>query len=101
MISYSGKGTRDVEEQSHGGADDCGAEATGSRPEGGRRGAGSRVSKHTIYAWKAKYGGMDVSEAQEARQLRDENTQLRKLVADLSLDKEALQSVIRKNGWSS
>jgi putative transposase len=32
------------------------------------------VSKHTIYAWKAKYGGMDVSQAQEAKQLRDENT---------------------------
>jgi putative transposase len=59
------------------------------------------VSKHTLYAWKAKYGGMTVSEAQEAKQLRDENTRLRKLVADLSLDKEALQSVIRKNGWSS
>jgi putative transposase len=59
------------------------------------------VSKHTIYAWKAKYGGMDATEAQEAKQLRDENNRLRKLVADLSLDKEALQSVIRKNGWSS
>src|SRR5438876_12089359 len=59
------------------------------------------VAKHTIYGWKAKYGGMDVSQAQEAKQLRDENTRLRKLVADLSLDKEALQSVIRKNGWSS
>jgi len=59
------------------------------------------VSKHTIYAWKAKYGGMDVSEAQEAKRLREENNRLRKLVADLSLDKEALQSVIRKNGWSS
>src|SRR5947209_4521619 len=59
------------------------------------------VSKHTLYAWKAKYGGMSVSEAQEAKQLRDENNRLRKLVADLSLDKEALQSVIRKNGWSS
>ncbi len=46
------------------------------------------VSKHTIYAWKAKYGGMDVSEAQEAKQLRDENTKLKKLVVDLSLDKE-------------
>jgi len=34
------------------------------------------VSKHTIYAWKAKYGGMDVSEAQEAKQLRDENTKV-------------------------
>jgi hypothetical protein len=41
---------------------------------------------------------MDVSQAQEAKQLRDENTRLRKLVADLSLDKEALQSVIRKMG---
>jgi putative transposase len=59
------------------------------------------VSKHTIYAWKAKYGGMDVSQAQEAKQLRDENTRLRKLVADLSLDKDALQWVIQKNGWSS
>lgn len=59
------------------------------------------VSKHTLYAWKAKYGGMTVSEAQEAKQLRDENTRLRKLVADLSLDKEMLKAVIAKNGWSS
>jgi putative transposase len=59
------------------------------------------VSKHTIYACKAKYGGMDATEAQEAKQLRDENNRLRKPMADLSLDKEALQSVIRKNGWSS
>ena len=59
------------------------------------------VSKHTLYAWKAKYGGMEVSEAQETKQLRDENARLKKLVADLSLDKDALQSVIRRNGWSS
>ncbi len=59
------------------------------------------VSAHTIYSWKAKYGSMSVSEAQEAKQLRDENARLKKLVADLSLDKDALQSVIRKNGWSS
>jgi len=59
------------------------------------------VSKHTIYAWKAKYGGMDVSEAQEAKQLREENTKLKKLVVDLSLDKEMLKAVIAKNGWSS
>ena len=59
------------------------------------------VSKHTIYAWKAKYGGMDVSEAQEAKQMRDENTKLKKLVVDLSLDKEMLKAVIAKNGWSS
>jgi putative transposase len=54
------------------------------------------VSTHTIYAWKSKYGGMDVSETQEAKRLRDENARLRKLVADLSLDKETLQSVIEK-----
>lgn len=59
------------------------------------------VSKHTLYAWKAKYGGMDVSEAQEAKQLRDENARLKRIVAELTLDKDALQSVIRKNGWSS
>ena len=59
------------------------------------------VSKHTLYAWKAKYGGMTVSEAQEAKQLREENARLKKLVADLSLDKEMLQAVIRKNGLRS
>ena len=59
------------------------------------------VSKHTIYAWKAKYGGMDVSEAQEVKQLREENGRLKKLVADLSLDKDMLQSVIRKNSLGS
>ena len=59
------------------------------------------VSKHTIYAWRAKYGGMDVSEAQEVKQLREENARLKKLVADLSLDKDMLQSVIRKNSLGS
>jgi putative transposase len=59
------------------------------------------ASKHTIYAWKSKYGGMDVSEAQEVKQLREENTRLKKLVADLSLDKDMLQSVIRKHSLGS
>jgi putative transposase len=59
------------------------------------------VSKHTVYAWKAKYGGLEVSEPQELRQLREENTRLKKLVADLSLDKDMLQSVMRKNSLSS
>jgi putative transposase len=59
------------------------------------------VSKHTIYAWKAKYGGLEVSEAQRLRQLEDENGRLKKLVADLSLDKEMLKAVIAKNGLSS
>ena len=38
------------------------------------------VSKHTVYAWKAKYGGMDVSEAQEVKQLREENARMKKLL---------------------
>lgn len=59
------------------------------------------VSKHTIYAWKAKYGGLTVSEAQRLRQLEDENGRLKRLVADLSLDREMLKSVIAKNGLSS
>jgi putative transposase len=99
MISSKERGREYVEERSHGGGDDRGAEATGGRAEDVAREAG--VSKHTIYAWKAKYDGMDVSEAQEAKQLRDENTRLKKLVVDLSLDKEMLKAVIAKNGWSS
>ena len=73
--------------------------------EGGRRAEDVArecgVSKHTIYAWKAKYGGLEVSEAQEPKQLRDENARLKRLVADLSLDKEMLKFVISKNGLSS
>ena len=57
-------------------------------------------SDATFYNWKAKYGGLDVSEAQRLRQMEDENRRLKALVADLSLDKEALKAVIRKNGWS-
>lgn len=58
------------------------------------------VSEATIYIWKSKYGGMEVSEAQRLRALDDENRRLKTLVADLSLDKEMLKAVVRKNGWS-
>lgn len=59
------------------------------------------VSKHTVYAWKAKYGGLEVNEAQRLRELEDENHRLKKLVPDLSLDKEMLKAVIAKNGLRS
>ncbi len=59
------------------------------------------VSKHTIYAWKAKYSGLEVNEAQRLHQLEDENSRLKRLVADLSLDREMLKAVIAKNGLSS
>ena len=58
------------------------------------------VSDQTLYNWKAKYGGMEVSDARKLRALEDENRRLKQLVADLSLDKDALTTVIRKNGWS-
>ena len=57
------------------------------------------VSEATLYTWKSKYGGMEVSEARRLRELEEENRRLKQLVADLSLDKEALKVVIRKNGW--
>jgi putative transposase len=57
------------------------------------------VSEATIYTWKSRYGGMEVSEAQRLKGLEDENRRLKQLVADLSLDKEALKAIVRKNGW--
>ena len=58
------------------------------------------ISSATFFNWKSKYGGMDVNEAQRLKGLEDENRRLKHLVADLSLDKEVLKAVIRKNGWS-
>lgn len=54
------------------------------------------VSQQTFYRWKAKYGGMSVSEAQRLKQLEDENRKLKQMVADLMLDKQALQAVLSK-----
>ena len=54
------------------------------------------ISDATYYNWKAKYGGMTVSDAKKLKALEDENRRLKKLVADLSLDKQALQAVIEK-----
>jgi putative transposase len=44
------------------------------------------VTEQTFYRWKAKFGGMDVSEARRLRQLEDENRRLKQVVADLTLD---------------
>lgn len=54
------------------------------------------VSEQTYYRWKKVYGNMAPSEARELKQLRDEVTKLKRLVADLSLDKVMLQDVIKK-----
>jgi putative transposase len=58
------------------------------------------VADQTLYNWRAKYGGMEVNEAKRLKELEEENRRLKTMVADLSLDKEALKAVIRKNGWS-
>ena len=54
------------------------------------------MSNASLYGWKAKYGGMDVSDAKKLKSLEEENGKLKKLVADLSLDKAMLQDVIRR-----
>ncbi len=54
------------------------------------------VAEATFYNWKKKYSGLGVSELRRLKQLEEENRQLKKLVADLSLDKHMLQDVIAK-----
>ena len=54
------------------------------------------MSDASFYKWKAKFGGMEVSEARRLRDLEAENAKLKKLVADLSLDKMALEEVLKK-----
>ena len=54
------------------------------------------ISEPTFYTWKRKYAGMGLSELRELRQLREENGKLKKLVADLSLDRHMLQEIVRK-----
>ena len=54
------------------------------------------ISQATYFNWKKKYEGMAPLEMRRLKQLEDENAKLRKLVADLSLDREMLQDVIRR-----
>jgi len=54
------------------------------------------MSPATLYKWKSKFGGMEVSDAKRLRVLEAENAKLKRLVADLTLDKEALKDVLSK-----
>jgi putative transposase len=54
------------------------------------------ISEATYYNWRKKYGGLMPSEMKRLKQLEEENQRLKKLVADLALDKEMLQDVIRR-----
>jgi len=59
------------------------------------------VSDASIYKWKAKFGGMDVSEAKRLKTLEDENTKLKRLLADAMLDNAPLKDLLGKNVWSA
>jgi len=54
------------------------------------------ISQATFYMWKKQYAGLGVQELRELRQLRDENSRLKRLVADLSLDRQILQEIVSK-----
>jgi len=54
------------------------------------------VSQASFYTWKKQYAGMGVQELRELRQLRDENSRLKRLVADMSLDRQILQEIVSK-----
>jgi putative transposase len=54
------------------------------------------ISEATYYVWKKRYGNLGLLEVRELRQLRDENARLKRLVADLTLDRHILQEVIEK-----
>lgn len=59
------------------------------------------ISRATYFNWKKKYDGLLPNEMRRLKQLEEKNGKLKELVADLSLDKEMLQDVIRRNVWSA
>ncbi len=59
------------------------------------------ISEATFYNWKAKYGGMEVSEAKRLKALEEENAKLKKLLAEQMLDVATLRELLSKNVWSA
>ena len=59
------------------------------------------ISEATLYNWKAKYGGLEVSEAKRLKGVESENARLKKLLADAMLDNAALKDLLAKNVWSA
>jgi hypothetical protein len=86
----------DAQEGSHGRADRCGSAAGGSRSTGGGGLSKGRDQRGDVYLWKRQYSGVGVSELRELRQLREENGRLKRLVADLSMDRQILQEIVSK-----
>jgi putative transposase len=59
------------------------------------------ISEATLYNWKAKFGGMDASDAKRLRALEEENNKLKRLLAETMLDNTALKELLSKNVWSA
>lgn len=58
------------------------------------------ISPSTYFKWKTKYGGMEASDLKRMRDLEEENSRLKRMFADLSLENRALKDVIEKKPWS-
>lgn len=58
------------------------------------------ISEATFYNWKSKYGGMEASDVKRLKDLEEENTRLKKMFADLSLDNQILKEIFAKKGWA-
>ena len=59
------------------------------------------MSEQTFYRWKKQFTGLGLQELRELRSLRHENSKLKQVVADLTLDRHILQEIVRKNVWSA
>ena len=55
------------------------------------------ISEQTFYRWKKQFSGLEIDQVRQLKQLQDENGRLKKLVAELTLDRAMLQDVLRKN----
>ena len=57
------------------------------------------ISNATYYKWKSKYGGLDASDLKRLKELEAENSELKKMYADMSLENKGLKAIIQKKGW--
>ena len=57
------------------------------------------ISSATYYNWKSKYGGMEASDVRRLKELKEENTKLKKMYADVSLENHAIKELVAKKGW--
>jgi putative transposase len=89
-------GTDDEAWQVHGRTDHCGSARARAGAKTGELARKHGISEATLYNWKAKYGGMEVSEAKRLRMLEDENRKLKKLLAESMLDNAALKELLAK-----